>query len=163
MLGERTRILNHRDKLKKGSKNRTKFQKDGNKVLHFIRNNQQLIFRMGNSRLSGTSMAELGSHKLKSIYNILSLPKKCNYTGIYKKKVQELRLPSAKGLSCSTAFGLVTAILGTSRDTNSSRNNQRFKLHQGGTIKAPGKLLSNRDDTGMDCLWKTGGYLSLSV
>jgi len=128
-------------------------------VLHFIRNNQQLIFRMGNSRLSGTSVVELGSHKLKSVYNIVSLPKKCNYIRILKKKVPELRLPSAEGLSCSSASGLVTAVLGTNRDTNSSRNSQRCKWSQGGTTKTPGKLFHSRDGTGTDCLWKTGGYL----
>lgn len=76
------------------------------------------------------------------------MPKICNYTGI-QKTVKELRLPSAEGLSCSTASGLVTAVLGTSRDTTSSRNNQRFKLHQGCTTEAPGKLLNNRDGTRM--------------
>lgn len=61
-----------------------------------------------------------------------------------QNEVQELRLPSAAGLSCRTASGLVTAIVGTGRDTNSSRNKQRFKSHQGGTTKAPGKLLNDR-------------------
>lgn len=84
MLGERIRIVNHTEKLRKGSKNRIKFYKDENKVLHFIRSNQQLIFGMGNSRLSGTSVVELGSHELESVYSDLSLPKKCNYTGYTK-------------------------------------------------------------------------------
>lgn len=69
-----------------------------------------------------------------------------------QNEVQELRLPSAAGQSCNTASDLVTAILDAGRDTNSSRNKQRFKLHQGDTTKAPGKLLNDRDGTGLDLL-----------
>lgn len=53
-----------------------KFYKNENKVLHFIRINQQLIFGMGNSPVSGISMVKLGSHKVKLVYNILSFPQK---------------------------------------------------------------------------------------
>lgn len=35
---------------KKSLKSRIKFDKDEDKVLHFIRNNQELPFRVGNSR-----------------------------------------------------------------------------------------------------------------
>lgn len=52
------------------------FYKNKSKVLHLIRINQQLIFGMGSSPLSGTSRVKLESHKLKLIYNILSLPPK---------------------------------------------------------------------------------------
>lgn len=88
MLGERTRNLNHTNKLKrkkKRSKNRLKIDKDEDKVIHFISNNQQLTFRMGNSRLSGTSMEELGNHELKSVCNTLSLPRKAIILGCTKK------------------------------------------------------------------------------
>lgn len=84
MLGESIRIVNHTDKLEKGSKNRIQLYKDENKVLHFIRSHQQLVFGMRNSRLSGTSVVELGSHELESVCIDLLLPKKGNYIGYTK-------------------------------------------------------------------------------
>lgn len=69
-----------------------------------------------------------------------------------QKTVQELRLPSAEGLSCSTVSGLVTAILGTSRDANSSRKNRGLNR-----IKdAPPKPLEKFLITGMalGCIWE---------
>lgn len=85
------------------------------------------MFGMGNSPLSGTFMVKLGSHKLKSVYHVLSFPPKIQLYWDIQRKVQELRQPSAEGLSCSAVSGLVTAVLGNIRDTNSSRNNHRFK------------------------------------
>lgn len=96
MLEERTGIVNHTDKLKKGSKNRINFYKNENKVLHFIRNNQWLIFRMRNSKLSGTSTVELGSQaeislqysvNAKKNVIILGCKKQCESLDCLQQKV----------------------------------------------------------------------------
>lgn len=78
-------------------------------MIHFISNNQQLTSRMGNSRLSGTSKEELGNHELKSVCNILSLPRKAITLGCTKKVCKSLD-SSAQGLSCGTTSVLVAAI-----------------------------------------------------
>lgn len=64
---------------------------------------------MGNSRLSGTSKEELGNHELKSVCNILSLPRKAITLGCTKKVCKSLD-SSAQGLSCGTTSVLVAAI-----------------------------------------------------
>lgn len=67
-----------------------KFYKNKNKVPHFIRINEQLIFGMGNSPLSGTSVVKLGSHKLKLVYNIVISPNNTIILGHTKKKCKSL-------------------------------------------------------------------------